>query len=216
MATSPASALEALFNAHRALGAAQEAVLDVAQDDLVRGLQVELEKAGTIDDEDEASRRYVAIAEVLADLEGPAVVEMLIDVLDLDDADARQVAGESLVGLASDRFKEVAQVVEKQLETRSGDSGALRELPYVFAMIPEGSSVKLLEKFLAHKEAEVVASAIEALVEIGDASAARALEALKKDKREVSVEDDGEEAQSVTIGELALEALTLLKGAARN
>jgi HEAT repeat protein len=216
MATSPASALEALFNAHRALGAAQEAVLDVAQDDLVRGLQVELEKAGTIDDEDEASRRYVAIAEVLAELEGPAVVEMLIDVLDLDDADARQVAGESLVGLASDRFKEVAQVVEKQLETRSGDSGALRELPYVFAMIPEGGSVKLLEKFLAHKEAEVVASAIEALVEIGDASAARALETLKKDKREVSVEDDGEEAQSVTIGELALEALTLLKGAARN
>ena len=158
----------------------------------------------------------MAIAEVLAELEGPAVVEMLIDVLDLDDADARQVAGESLVGLASDRFKEVAQVVEKQLETRSGDSGALRELPYVFAMIPEGSSVKLLEKFLAHKEAEVVASAIEALVEIGDASAARALETLKKDKREVSVEDDGEEAQSVTIGELALEALTLLKGAARN
>jgi HEAT repeat protein len=216
MATSPASALEALFNAHRALADAQQTVLDVGQDDLVRALKAELEKTAKVEDEEEASRRYIALTEILAELEGPAVVEMLIDVLDLDDADARQVAGESLVGLASDRFKEVAQVVEKQLATRSGDSGALRELPYVFAMIPEGSSVKLLEKFLAHKEAEVVASAIEALVEIGDPAGARALEALKKDKREVSVEDDGEDAQSVTIGELAQEALTLLRGAGRN
>ena len=215
MATSPETALESLFNAHRALADAQQAVLDVDQDALVRGLRAELTKAGSVDDEEESSRRYVAIAEILAELEGPAVVEMLIDVLDLDDADARQVAGESLVGLASDRFKEVAQVVEKQLASRAPDSGALRELPYVFAMIPEGSSVKLLEKFLTHGEAEVVASAIEALVEIGDPAATRALEALKRDKREVSVEDDGDEAQDVTIGELAQEALTLLRGGGR-
>jgi HEAT repeat protein len=216
MATSPEPALAALFNAHRALADAQHAVLDVDHDALVRGLRAELTRAGSVDDEEEASRRYVAIAEVLAELEGPAVIEMLIDVLDLDDADARQVAGESLVGLASDRFKEVAQVVERQLASRSTESRALRELPYVFAMIPEGSSVKLLAKFLAHKEAEVVASAIEALVEIGDPSAARALEGLKRDKREVSVEDDGEEPQDVTIAELAQEALTLLRGAGRS
>jgi HEAT repeat protein len=215
MAMNPETALQALFQAHRALAESQQAVLDIPQDDLVRGLRAELERASQVGDEDESSRRYVAIAEVLAELEGPAVVEMLIDVLDLDDADARQVAGESLVGLASDRFKEVAQVVEKQLATRAAESSALRELPYVFAMIPEGSSVKLLEKFLAHPEAEVVASAIEALVEIGDPMAARALEGLKRDKREVSVEDDGEEPQDVTIGELAQEALTLLRGGGR-
>jgi HEAT repeat protein len=215
MATTPESALASLFNAYRALADAQQAVLDLDQEALVRGLRAELTKTGSVDDEEEASRRYVAIAEILAELEGPTVVEMLIDVLDLDDADARQVAGESLVGLASDRFKEVALVVEKQLASRSPESGALRELPYVFAMIPEGSSVKLLEKFLAHKEAAVVASAIEALVEIGDPAAARALEGLKRDKREVTVEDDGEEAQDVTLGELAQEALTLLRGGGR-
>lgn len=215
MATAPETALRNLFDAHRALAEAQSAVLDVAQDDLVRALRDELAKTAKVDDEDEASRRYVAIAEVLAELEGPVVVETLIDVLDLDDADARQVAGESLVGLAADRFKEVAQVVEKQLTTRPHESAALRELPYVFAMIPEGSSVKLLEKFLVHPDAEVVAAAIEALVEIGDPMAARALETLKRDKREVSVEDDGEEPQDVTIGELAQEALTLLRGGGR-
>ena len=210
------SALEGLFQAHAAVEVANEAVHDVPKEELVAAIQGEFKKAHALEDHDEASLRFVALAEVLAELEGPEVVEMLIDVLDLEDSDARQVAGEALVGLASDRFAEVAHVVEKQLATRPASSTALRELTYVFAMIPDASSVKLLEKFLAHSEAAVVASAIEALVEIGDAAASRALHKLKNDKRQVSIEDDRDGDETVTIGQLAIEAVNLIREASRN
>jgi hypothetical protein len=74
--------------------------------------------------------------------------------------------------------------------------------------VGEGSSVRLIAKFLSHKSGEVVASAIEALVELGDPAGASVLAPLVRDQRQVELEEDG--AGLVSIGALAEEARELL------
>jgi HEAT repeat protein len=162
--------------------------------------------------EDEAALRLVRIAQILAELEGPKAVDLLIDILGSGEPEARHTAGEALEDLAFDRFKEVALGVERALERLPGDSPALSELPYLLAEVPEPGVRKLLGRFLAHKEAEPVAAAIEALVDIGDPAAASMLASLEKDTREVSLEDEEGEEGKVTLGELASEARKLLRG----
>jgi HEAT repeat protein len=70
----------------------------------------------------------------------------------------------------------------------------------------------LLQRFLKLPGAEPVAAAIEALVEVGDPEAIRWLEPLENDKRTVSMEDVEADA-SITIGELASEAVEILERA---
>jgi HEAT repeat protein len=160
---------------------------------------------------DEATVRLVCLARLLGEFDGDDVADALIDVLDSDHPEARSEAGEQLQGLAYDRFKEVAQAVERALVRFDDGANALVELPYILVDIPEGGVTKLLGKFLAHGDADVVAAAIEALVEVGDPSAIGALGALSDDTR-VSVLGEGEEETEVQIGELACEAIELLGG----
>jgi HEAT repeat protein len=160
---------------------------------------------------DEASVRLVCLARLLGEFDGDDVADALIDVLDSDHPEARSEAGEQLQGLAYDRFKEVAQAVERALVRFDGGANALVELPYILVDIPEGGVTKLLAKFLAHGDADVVAAAIEGLVEVGDPSAIGALGALSADTR-VSVLGEGEEETEVQIGDLAREAIELLGG----
>jgi hypothetical protein len=160
--------------------------------------------------EDEATLRLVRVAALLAELEGPKPVDLLIDILGCDEPEARHAAGEALEELAFDRFKEVALGVERALERLPNESPALAELPYLLAEVPEPGVRKLLGRFLAHPEAEAVAAAIEALVDIGDPAAAPMLAGLENDKRQVSLEDEGGEEGKVTLGELASEARKLL------
>jgi HEAT repeat protein len=87
---------------------------------------------------------------------------------------------------------------------------ALSELPYLLAQVPEPGVTKLLARFLAHKSPDAVASAIEALVEIGDPTALPLLDALADDKRKVQLEDEGGTEGEATLGELVAEARTLL------
>jgi HEAT repeat protein len=118
----------------------------------------------------------------------------------------RAVAGEVLEAMAYERFKEVALGIERALGRLPDENPALTELPYLVAEVGEGSSVRLIAKFLAHKSSEVVASAIEALVELGDPAGAQVLGPLVRDQRQL--EDDG--AGLVSIGALAEEARELL------
>ena len=67
-----------------------------------------------------------------------------------------------------------------------------------------------MERLLSNPSADVVASAIEALAELGEAEAVPALEALVSDEREVALDDGFEEETGATIGELASEAITAL------
>ena len=167
-------------------------------------------EAFALDDEEEASLRLVQIAELYGEMEGPRAVDHLIDILDAEDPDARRAAGEALSGLVFDRFKEVALGVERALTRLPEGSPALAELPYLLAEVPEPGVTKLLARFLAHKDADAVASAIEALVEIGDPAAPCSSSRLASDKRRVDLEDEGGTEGDASIGELVAEARSLL------
>jgi hypothetical protein len=83
-------------------------------------------------------------------------------------------------------------------------------LPYLLAEVPEPGVAKLLARFLAHHDADAVASAIEALVETGDASALPLLDPLAGDARRVQLEDEGGAEGEASIGDLVTEARALL------
>lgn len=158
----------------------------------------------------ESAMRLVRIAGLLGEMEGPAAVDALIDVLACDEPEARHAAGESLEDLAFDRFKEVALGIERALERLPVGSPALSELPYLLAEVPEPGASKLLAGFLKHKDPEAVAAAIEAIVEIGDPAAMSLLAPLEKDARQVQLDEDEGENSAVSIGDLATEARQLL------
>jgi HEAT repeat protein len=208
----PSALLKALFDAERA---AREAHDELAETDPAHALPAIAAAARealdlVTEDEDEASLRLARIAAVLGEMEGPRVVDLLIDVLASEAPEARQAAGEALSGLAFDRFKEVALGVERALDRLPAGSPALAELPYVLAVVPEPGVAKLLARFLEHRDADAVAAAIEAFVEVGDPSAVRFLKPLTGDTRRVELEDEGGTEADATIGELASEACDLL------
>jgi hypothetical protein len=207
-----AATLTTLFDAERAVRAAHDELVDAEPGAVLPLLEKTTHDALTLDelDEDEASLRLVRVAAVLGEMQGPRVVDLLVDILGCDEPEARHAAGEAIEGLAFDRFKEVALGVERALERLPGGSPALSELPYLLAQVPEPGVTKLLARFLAHKDADAVAAAIEALVEMGDPAALPMLDALSGDARKVQLEDEGGTEGEATLGELVAEARTLL------
>ncbi len=212
----PASTLKDLFDAERAVRASHDALVASPLEVLLSELERATREALGLDekDEDESSLRLVRIAGVLGELSGPRAVDLLIDILGCDEPEARHAAGEALSGLAFDRFKEVAQGVERALDRLAAGSPALAELPYLLAEVPEPGVMKLLARFLAHKDPDAVASAIEALAEGGDPSALPLLEPLAGDARKVQLEDEGGTEGEATIAELVAEARSILTGEA--
>ena len=206
----PVAAIGALYDAERA---ARDARDELAQDEpamVVPAIEQACRQALALQDEEERSLRLKCLAEILGELEGPRVVDLLIDILGCENPEARRVAGEALSGLAFDRFKEVALGVERALGRLPQGNPALAELPYLLAEIPEPGVTRLLAQFLAHRDADAVASAIEALVEVGDPSVLPLLEPLAGDMRRVELEDEGGTEGDASIGELVSEARALL------
>lgn len=208
----PVVALGALFDAERAARDAQDALVEGDPQDVLPAIERAVREALSLDDEDEASLRLMCLAQLLGELEGPRVVNLLVDILGSEEAEPRQSAGEALSGLAFDRFKDVALGVERALARLPDGNPALSELPYLLAQVPEPGVLKLLARFLAHRDADAVASAIEALVEVGDPAALPLLDPLEDDKRRVQLEDEGGTEGDATLGELAAEARSLLSG----
>jgi len=210
--TDLAPTLEALFDAERAARRAHDALVDRDPAVVLPLLEGAACEALTLDEEDESSLRLVRVAALLGEMQGPRVVDLLVDILGCDQPEARHAAGEALEGLAFDRFKEVALGVERALERLPEASPALSELPYLLAQVSEPGVTKLLARFLAHRGADAVASAIEALVEIGDPAALPLLDALASDARKVQLEDDSGTEGEASIAELVAEAHALLSG----
>lgn len=208
----PAETLNALFAAERAVRTAHDELLDDNPEITVPLLEGATRAALTLDelDEDEASLRLVRVAALLGEMQGPRVVDLLVDILGCDEPEARHAAGEALAGLAFDRFKEVALGVERALERLPVGSPALSELPYLLAEVPEPGVAKLLARFLAHADADAVAATIEALVDTGDPSTLVLIEPLSADARKVQLEDDRGMEGEATIAELVAEARTIL------
>jgi len=211
-----AATLKALFDAERAARKAHDELVDADPAIVLRLLEEASREALSLDvrDEDESSLRLVRLAGVLGEMQGPRVVDLLIDILGSDEPEARHAAGEALSGLAVDRFKEVALGLERAIERLPAGSPALAELPYLLVEVPEPGVAKLLARFLAHQDADAVASAIEAAVEIGDPAILPLLDPLAGDSRRVQLEDDGGTEGDASIADLVAEARTLLaKGA---
>jgi HEAT repeat protein len=206
------ASLNALFAAEREGRKIHDELAASSHTALYAAITKSIADAKQEEDAEEASLRLVCLARLLGELEGPEVVDALIDVLDADLPEARSEAGEQLQGLAFDRFKEVALGVERALARLGEGSPALVELPYLLHDIPEGGVVKLLGKFLQHADADAVAAAIETLVLLGDPAATKLLLPLQGDKR-VSVIGEDEEQTQVTVGDLAIEAIELLRQA---
>ena len=207
-----ADTLQQLFDAERTVRAVHD---DLAASDpgpLLEAIAAAVSTAKKERREEEAGLRFVRLSALLAEQTGDRAVDLLIDILGCDVGEGRYAAGEALTELAFDRFKEVALGVERALTRLPANSPALVELPFVLVEVPEPGVAKLLELFLSHQNAEVVAAAIEAAAEVGDPAIARALEKLTKDPRLVSMDDDEGESAEVPLGKLASEALELLVG----
>jgi HEAT repeat protein len=204
--------LKALFDSERAVREAHDELVSAEPSRLLPILESATREALDLDelDEDESSLRLVRVAAVLGEMPGGHAVDLLVDILGCDEPEARHAAGEALAGLAWDRFKEVALGVERALERLPDGNPALSELPYLLAELPEPGAMKLLSRFLAHRDADAVAAAVEALAETGDPAALPMLDPLAADPRKVQLEDEGGTQGQATIAELVAEARALL------
>ena len=210
-----------LESALRELFLAEQKARDLA-DEIAAGpaeivltvLSEAVDRARNLANEKERVAQLSSVAKILGEIGGPGAVDALIDILGSEEHEARHAAGIALEDLSFERFKEVALGIERALAKLPADHLALSELPYILIEVPEPGVVKLVHRFLEHPNEEVVAAAIEACVELGDASSVPKLSRLERDKRLVEL-DDGESDRSadgsVTIGELAKEARLLLQ-----
>jgi len=200
----PQDDLGRIFEADRQAREAERAILSRPRAEVISLLRAAVQDAFDEPDPEDASSKLRRLADLCAQLPGPEMVDALVAILDHADPQVRREAGEALLDVDYERFKEVARAVERALER--GHAGiAMQELPFVLTEIRDPDPVPLLARFLAHPEAEIVACAIEALAAYGDPAAAPHIEALVDDERIATLEDvdDG----PTEIGELALAAL---------
>jgi HEAT repeat protein len=200
--------LDAIFTAERQLRRAETSLLAGKPSDIEAVLTEAVAAARGEKDRAESELRLMRLADLCAQVPGPAMADALLHILDDENPAVRVQAAEALVDVAYDRYAEVARSVERALDSGKA-STALRELPWVIAEVAEPSALSLLRRFLTHADAEVAASAVEALASLGDTDAIPALEKLKGDPRMVTI-DDGEEEVQATLGELAREAIDTL------
>ena len=205
--------LQALFEAEQSVRKATISLLDEEPSDLLPVLTLALDNAFQVSDEEEQVLRLVRLAELFSELEGPEAIDRLIDILGSDEPEARHAAGTALEEIGYERFKELALGVERALDRLAASSPALVELPYLLGEIPEPGVVKLLARFVAHSEPNVVAAAIEAIAETGDPAARKLLAPLRSDRRVAQLDDDGGEISPVSLGELARDAYDVLGAA---
>jgi len=198
--------LDALFEADRQARDAETRLL--ASDDAEELAQLFIratDQALSLKDPRESTARLVRLSDLCAQVQGQAMAENLIRILNHDEPQVRVAAGEALRDYAYDRYAEVARAVERAYEA-SAEGPALEELPWILAEVGEPSAIALITRALKHANPDVVAAGIEALAELGDPDAIPALQALAKDTRVVQLEE-GEASYSTTVGELAREAL---------
>lgn len=202
--------LEALFDADRKLREAEATLLDESDEqELAKALERAVDEAFKLSDAAEASARLSRVADLCAQVQGPRTADTLVRILNHAAPEVRVAAGEALRDFAYDRYAEVARAVERAFESDL-QGPALSEIPWILAEIAEPSALPLIARCLKHSDAEVVASGVEALTELGDESAVALLKPLLQDRRVVQLEED-DAAYSTTIAELASEAISELE-----
>jgi len=123
--------------------------------------------------------------------------------------DVRELSGQALLNLAEDDVGRLRPAADRALE-RGG--AAAEEMVFVLAGVDDEEAPREIERFLAHAEADVVATAVEALAEVGDEQTITALEDLVDDQREVGIDgEEDEERETCRIGDLAREAIEMIE-----
>ncbi len=193
-----------MFAADRQVLNAEEELLSAPTDELTALLTSAVEEAFDHEDDDESELRLRRLADLCAQVPGPRMADALLVILDHSEPAVRTEAGESLLDVAFERFKEVARAVERALD-RDHTGLSMQELPFILTELRDPDPIPLVARFLAHPDAVVVAAAIEAIAAYGDPQAGKHLEPLLEDEREATLEDvdDG----PTSLGELAAAAL---------
>lgn len=198
--------LQRIFDADRSLREAEKLLLRKQRaNDLVALLTAETTKALAMEDRQEATMRLERLADLCAQVPGPAMADALIAILNDAEPRVRVAAGEALRDVGYERYAEVARAIERAIDR--GEAGmAMSELPWVLAEIGEPSALPLIRRFLDHPHPDVIAAAIEALSQLGEPDAARDLKRFLGDPRSVIIEDFEDETKT-TLGDLAEDAL---------
>lgn len=208
--TSHATTLSALFDADRALREHERTLLSADHAALRPLLSQAVAEAKELRDRHEASLRLERLADLCSQVHGPEMVDALISILDDETPSVRVEAAEALVDVGFERYAELARGVERALGDSDGGP-ALQELPWVLVEIAEPSARQLIARFLKHAQVEVVASAVEALAELGDPAAVKDLRPLQDDPRPVELDEDDDDTVA-TLGDLVCETLAELEG----
>lgn len=207
---SPPDELQRIFDADRELRKAELNLLQKkGSDELVALLESETKLALEMEDRTEAAMRLERLADLCAQVPGPRMTDALIAILDDGEPRVRVAAGEALRDLGYERYAEVARGIERALD-RGADGLAMSELSWVLAEIAEPSALSLLRRFLDHPNADVVAAAIEALAQLREPESISDLERFLSDSRVVIIEDFEDETKT-TLGELAADALEIVR-----
>lgn len=208
----PASTLAAIFDAERALRAEEHTLLGTDPAALRPLLTAAVAEAKALADRREAILRLERLADLCAQVEGPDMVDALIAVLDDEAPSVRVQAAEALVDIGFERYAELARGFERAIADGRRIT-ALQELPWVLVEIAEPSARRLIARLLSHDDVEVIASAVEALAELGDPAAIDDLMRLRDDERPVQLDDDeADDETEATLGDLIEDAIAALQG----
>ena len=189
----PGKLLEQIFDADRALRAAELELLDQEPEQLSSLLSVAVTTAQKLADAEEGALRLERLADLCSQVPGPQMADALISILDDDEPSVRHAAGEALLDVAYDYYAEVARAIDRVLDVGSTGPG-MCELPFLLAEVGEPGATKQLKRFLKSESPEVV----------------DALRALANDEREVTIVDFEDETKA-TVGQLATEAVAALE-----
>ena len=133
----------------------------------------------------------VRITEMLINYDSEAVAKLLGAGLGHPNPDVRLLSGDAMLHLTEEGLQRIMPAVEEILER--GGLGA-EEMPFLLTDVDDPEVPRILERFLNQDEADVVASAIEAMAEYGDPNSIPVLEQLTGDTRPVSVEENSDMA----------------------
>jgi HEAT repeat protein len=159
-------------------------------------------------EDDEVPITLVRCAEMLVGVMTENVVKILVQGLAHVNPTVRLLSGDAVTHIAEENMELLKPAIDDVL---AEGSRAAEEMPFILSELDEPEVFGILERFLAHESGEVVASAIEVLIEMDDPQAITAIEKLTKDSREVTVDEEMGSAEKTTVGQLAKDALEIFQ-----
>ncbi|HUT79316.1 MAG TPA: hypothetical protein VM285_16575 [Polyangia bacterium] len=160
-------------------------------------------------EEDPLPLAMVRATDLAVALEAMAA-KVLVPGLEHENPDVRHMTGEALLNLVEDDLERLRPAVDHALE-RGG--AAAEEMIFVLAAVDDDEAPRLIERFLVHKDVDIVVAAIEVLADAGDEQSITVLEEYVDDPREVKVDADDESGEQETwrVGAIAREAIEMIE-----